>query len=41
MRDWIITTTILDTAPENYHNVIGTRRFDDRLSTLGKVRRVG
>ena len=31
----------LDTAPENYHNVIGTRRFDDRLSTLGKVRRVG
>ena len=27
----------LDTAPENYHNVIGTRRFDDRLSTLVKV----
>ena len=31
----------LDTAPENYHNVIGTRRFDDRLSTLGKVRHAG
>ena len=21
----------IDTAPENYHNVIGTRRFDDRF----------
>jgi len=31
----------IDTAPENYHNVIGTRRFDDRLSTLGKVRHAG
>ena len=26
----------LDTAPEHYAEVIGTRRFDDRLSTLGK-----
>ena len=40
MRDWILQPQS-DTAPENYHNVIGTRRFDDRLSTLGKVRRVG
>ncbi|TGZ98813.1 biotin synthase BioB [Rodentibacter pneumotropicus] len=31
----------LDTAPEHYHEVIGTRRFDDRLSTLGKVRKAG
>ncbi|OOF45538.1 biotin synthase BioB [Rodentibacter trehalosifermentans] len=31
----------LDTAPEHYQQVIGTRRFDDRLSTLGKVRKAG
>ena len=31
----------LDTAPEHYAEVIGTRRFDDRLSTLGKVRKAG
>ncbi|EJS91344.1 biotin synthase [Pasteurella multocida subsp. multocida str. Anand1_cattle] len=27
----------LDTAPEHYGNVIGTRQFDDRINTLGKV----
>lgn len=31
----------LDTAPEHYQEVIGTRRFDDRLNTLGKVRNAG
>lgn len=31
----------LDTAPEHYHNVIGTRQFDDRINTLGKVRKAG
>ncbi len=31
----------LDTAPEHYNEIIGTRRFDDRLSTLGKVRKAG
>ncbi|MCK3658911.1 biotin synthase BioB [Pasteurellaceae bacterium Pebbles2] len=31
----------LDTAPEHYSEVIGTRHFDDRLSTLGKVRNAG
>ena len=31
----------LDTAPEHYHEVIGTRRFDDRINTLGKVRSAG
>lgn len=31
----------LDTAPEHYHKIIGTRDFDDRLNTLGKVRKAG
>ncbi|KGQ69776.1 biotin synthase BioB [Chelonobacter oris] len=31
----------LDTAPEHYSEVIGTRRFDDRINTLGKVRSAG
>ncbi len=31
----------LDTAPEHYGKVIGTRQFDDRMSTLGKVRKAG
>lgn len=31
----------LDTAPENYGNVIGTREHRDRLNTLGKVRKAG
>lgn len=31
----------LDTAPEHYGNVIGTRQFDDRINTLGKVRKAG
>ncbi|MDO5053907.1 MAG: biotin synthase BioB [Pasteurella oralis] len=31
----------LDTAPEHYHNVIGTRQFNDRINTLGKVRQAG
>lgn len=31
----------LDTAPEHYRRIIGTRGFDDRLSTLGKVRKAG
>ncbi|TDQ59863.1 biotin synthase [Mesocricetibacter intestinalis] len=31
----------LDTAPEYYQQVIGTRQFEDRLSTLGKVRKAG
>lgn len=31
----------LDTAPEHYGNVIGTRQFDDCINTLGKVRKAG
>jgi biotin synthase len=31
----------LDTAPETYGRVIGTRRYEDRLDTLDKVRRAG
>lgn len=31
----------IDTAPEHYHDVISTRRFEDRISTLGKVRKAG
>lgn len=31
----------LDTAPEHYQQIIGTRVFDDRLNTLGKVRKAG
>lgn len=31
----------LDTAPEHYQHIIGTRVFDDRLNTLGKVRKAG
>ncbi|HKY01348.1 MAG TPA: biotin synthase BioB [Burkholderiales bacterium] len=31
----------LDTAPEFYGEVIGTRQYDDRLDTLEKVREVG
>ena len=29
----------LDTAPEHYAEVIGTRRFDDRLSTFRSARK--
>ncbi|MEH8046949.1 biotin synthase BioB [Gallibacterium anatis] len=31
----------IDTAPEHYEEVINTRRFDDRINTLGKVRKAG
>lgn len=31
----------IDTAPEHYQEVISTRRFEDRISTLGKVRQAG
>jgi len=31
----------IDTAPEDYARVIGTRTFDDRLETLGHVRDAG
>ena len=31
----------IDTAPEHYEEVISTRRFDDRINTLGKVRKAG
>jgi biotin synthase len=31
----------IDTSPENYPNVITTRTFQDRLDTLGRVRRAG
>ncbi|MDO4430402.1 MAG: biotin synthase BioB [Lonepinella koalarum] len=31
----------LDTAPEHYQHIIGTRVFDDRMNTLGKVRKAG
>ncbi|RIY34917.1 biotin synthase BioB [Psittacicella gerlachiana] len=31
----------LDTAPEHYEKIITTRKFDDRINTLGKVRNAG
>ena len=31
----------IDTSPENYPNVIGTRTFQDRLDTLDRVRAAG
>lgn len=31
----------LDTTPEHYSHIIGTRQFDDRINTLGKVRQAG
>lgn len=31
----------LDTAPDKYANIIQTRDYEDRLDTLGKVRRAG
>ncbi|MCW9714698.1 biotin synthase BioB [Avibacterium sp. 21-594] len=31
----------IDTAPEHYEKIIGTRQFDDRINTLGKVRKAG
>ncbi len=31
----------LDTSPENYTNIIQTREYEDRLDTLGKVRKAG
>lgn len=31
----------LDTAPEHYEKIIVTRQFDDRINTLGKVRKAG
>ncbi|KGQ48659.1 biotin synthase [Gallibacterium anatis 10672-6] len=31
----------IDTDPEHYKEVISTRRFDDRINTLGKVRKAG
>ncbi|KGQ39381.1 biotin synthase [Gallibacterium anatis] len=31
----------IDTAPKHYEEVISTRRFDDRINTLGKVRKAG
>lgn len=31
----------IDTSPEHYKEIIGTRRFDDRINTLGKVRNAG
>jgi biotin synthase len=31
----------IDTSPENYGNVITTRTFEDRLDTLGRVRKAG
>ncbi len=31
----------LDTAPDNYANIIQTREYEDRLDTLGKVRGAG
>ncbi len=31
----------LDTAPENYENIIQTRQHEDRMDTLGKVRDAG
>ncbi|TJZ63953.1 biotin synthase BioB [Chitiniphilus eburneus] len=31
----------LDTAPDKYGDIVSTRDYDDRLDTLGKVRRAG
>ncbi|WP_148715228.1 biotin synthase BioB [Chitinolyticbacter meiyuanensis] len=31
----------LDTAPEKYGDIISTREYDDRMDTLGKVRKAG
>jgi biotin synthase len=31
----------LDTAPENYENIISTRDYEDRLATLDRVRKAG
>ncbi len=31
----------LDTSEENYENIISTRTYDDRLKTLGNVRKAG
>lgn len=31
----------LDTSEENYNNIISTRTYDDRLKTLGNVRKAG
>ena len=31
----------IDTAPENYANIVSTRTFDDRLETLANVREAG
>jgi len=31
----------LDTSPEHYGSIISTRRYDDRLATLQRVRRAG
>ncbi|WP_373316866.1 biotin synthase BioB [Chitinolyticbacter albus] len=31
----------LDTAPEKYGDIVTTREYDDRLDTLGKVRKAG
>lgn len=31
----------LDTSPEYYEKIITTRKFDDRINTLGKVRQAG
>lgn len=31
----------LDTSPENYHNIITTRTFEDRIDTLNTVRDAG
>lgn len=31
----------LDTSREHYRSIIGTRSYDDRLATLGRVRRAG
>ncbi|GGP20343.1 biotin synthase BioB [Silvimonas iriomotensis] len=31
----------LDTAPEKYGDIVSTRQYDDRLDTLGKVRKAG
>lgn len=31
----------LDTAPEKYEEIVSTHRYEDRLDTLGKVRKAG
>lgn len=31
----------IDTAPDHYEQIITTRKFDDRINTLGKVRAAG